>query len=257
MGHLFDTNPVDAPVDGAAPVVESVRLPIESASAESNLREGLTHYWGVPAFGALQHAAETLPDRQAIRYGEDTWTFRQLNDESKRCAAMLQSAGVRPGDRVGVLLPNVPEFVIAANGIWRAGAIVVALSPLMVAAEVDALLKKTDCKHVICLDLLSHMVDASEQEIDSIWLVSIRKHLPAYRQLGYVWMRHSRTGHWSRPEDDRCHRFWYSMESTTETWQPINIDPAQSAIRVDHDGVDIGVAQVCARTVFASHSDRL
>ena len=53
---------------------------------------------------------------------------------------MLQSMGIKAGDRVGVLLPNVPEYIIACNAAWRCGAIIVAISPLMVADEVEELL---------------------------------------------------------------------------------------------------------------------
>ena len=225
MGHFFGSKS-EIGADKVSSDIADTQL-VRAASAhpaDASEVSGLQHYRRVPAFGILQHAAETLPDREALRYGEDTWTYDELNHDSIKCAAMLQAHGVCPGDRVGILLPNVPEFVIAAAGVWRAGGIVVALSPLMVADEVDSLLIATNCKHVICLDVLSHMVEQSDQQVDSMWLVSIRKHLPAHRQIGYVWIRHSRTGHWSRPNDDRIHRFWESMNATTRRWQPISID---------------------------------
>ncbi len=123
---------------------------------------GLDHYRGVPAFGVLQHAAEHVPMREGIRYGDHAWTYEALNRDAIRCAAMLQRLGVKPGDRVAILLPNVPEFIIAANGIWRCGGVVVAISPLMVADEVVKLLRETDCRFVICLDLLSHLLEGDE-----------------------------------------------------------------------------------------------
>ena len=120
---------------------------------------GLRSYQDVPAFGVLQHAAEQLPDRIAIVYGDRVWSYDQLNRDTIRAAAMFQRLGIRPGDRVGILLPNVPEYIIAANAIWRVGGIAIAISPLMVAEEVHKLLKNTGCRHVVCLDMLSHLVD--------------------------------------------------------------------------------------------------
>lgn len=197
---------------------------------ESPIATGLDHYRDVPAFGVLQHAAETLPQRNAVRYGNQAWTFRELNRDAVRCAAMFQARGVRPGDRVGLLLPNVPEFIIAANAAWRAGAIVVAISPLMVAEEVHALLRQTKCKHVVCLDLLSDLVETPERIVENTWLVSIRQHLPAHRQLGYLWARHRRTHHWSIFGDGQLDWFWNAIEETTGRWRPISIqteyDPA-------------------------------
>ena len=226
MGFLFGIKTDSDTVESLPAIVESGRIAVGNDS-QTNLdaRQGLEYYRGIPAFGVLHHAAEVLPEREALRYGDDAWTYSQLNRDAIRCAAMLQSHGVRAGDRVGILLPNVPEFVIAANGVWRAGGIVVALSPLMVAEEVDSLLKATHCKHVICLDVLSHLIESRDSNVDSTWLVSIRKHLPAHEQIGYVWMRHSRTGRWSRPDDNHFHPFWKSMNETQRQWQPITIDP--------------------------------
>lgn len=188
--------------------------------------QGIRHYRDIPAFGLLQHAAENLPDRDALRYDEDVWSYKLLNETAIRCAAMLQSMGIKAGDRVGVLLPNVPEYIIACNAAWRCGAIIVAISPLMVADEVEELLRETNCRFVIALDLLSHLCGDNPDLIDQMLLVSIRKHLPAHKQLGYLWMRHRHTGYWSMPNTPGCGWFWEQMQSTTARWQPISIDPA-------------------------------
>ncbi|MCG8653707.1 MAG: AMP-binding protein, partial [Pirellulales bacterium] len=177
--------------------------------------------------------AQKLPERTAIQYGDLSWTYEQLDCDARRCAAMLQRLGIRPGDRVGILLPNVPEYIISANGIWRAGAIAMAISPLMVKEEVSELLRATGCKHVICLDMLSHLLaadkesDCAEHHETTSLLVSIRQHLPAIQQLGYLWARHSRTGHWTLPTTDRCRWFWQEIHQTSEQWRPITINPAR------------------------------
>lgn len=197
-----------------------------------DVAQGIDSFEGLPAFGLLQHAAEQAPDRTAIVYGQQSWTYRDLNDDSVRCAAMLQRLGVRPGDRVGLLLPNVPEFVIAANAIWRAGGIVLAISPLMVESEVKSLLEKTKCRHVICLDLLSSLLPSSPSENErevtarTTLLVSIRKHLPAHEQLGYLlkrgyqWLRQRPAG-----AGNRVGWFWEEISTIERAWQPITIDP--------------------------------
>lgn len=187
--------------------------------------KGIAHYRGLPAFGLLQHAAQTIPTFEAIRYGQQSWSYAKLNHDAIRAAAMLQRIGVRPGDRVGILLPNVPEYVIAANAIWRSGAVAIAISPLMVRDEVSKLLRATNCRYVICLDMLSHLIETENRNLRSL-LVSIRQHLPALQQLGYLWERHSRTGCWTLPTTDSCHWFWNEVAATTRNWQPITIDAA-------------------------------
>ena len=195
---------------------------------EDRKPRGLEYYRKVPVFALLQHAAETLPGRLAVCYGSEKWTYSELNRDAVHAAAMLQRLGVKPGDRVGLLLPNVPEYIIAANAIWRAGGTVVAISPLMVKEEVQELLKATNCRVVISLDLLSALVDGPHKPNTTL-LVSIREHLPAYKQLGYMWMRMQRTGHWTIRADKSLRWFWHEMEATSTRWQPISIQPAKHA----------------------------
>ncbi|QDT12545.1 AMP-binding protein [Planctomycetes bacterium K23_9] len=216
-----------------------------------NSRRGLSHYRDVPAFGLLSHAASTIPDRDAVRYGEETWSYRRINDAAIQCAAMLQRIGIQPGDRVGILLPNVPEYIIALNAIWRAGGIAVAISPLMVGDEVETLLRQTGCRHVVCLDLLSHLCNGDPDLIDHMLLVSIRQHLPAYKQLGYLWMRHQHTGHWSITSNERIDWFWEAMEATTNRWRPITIDPEITAAYILPTGGTTGAP----KAVTLSHTN--
>ena len=186
---------------------------------------GIADYRDVPAFGLLQHAAEKLPNRDAVRYGDEVYSYEELNAAAIRCAAMFQRMGIRPGDRVGVLLPNVPEYIIACNGAWRAGAVVVAISPLMVQEEVERLLRATHCRTVVCLDLLTELCDNDSELVDQVLLVSIRKHLPAFKQLGYLWLRHRNTGLWKSPSNCVSRWFWDAMDEADNRWQPITIDP--------------------------------
>ena len=232
-----------------APTTSRTSAPNHASAASADNARGLAHYRGVPAFGVLQHAAEQLPDRHAVCYGDVVWTYQELNRDAIRCAAMLQRIGVKPGDRVGILLPNVPEFIIAANAIWRAGGVAVAISPLMVSEEVEKLVDRTDCQFVICLDLLSHVLD--ECQLQKTLLVSIREHLPAHKQLGYFWMRHRRTGHWTMPASDRCGWFWEEIAATETGWQPISIKPATDPAYILPTGGTTG----SAKAVTLSHQN--
>ncbi|WP_460061656.1 long-chain-fatty-acid--CoA ligase [Streptomyces sp. YKOK-I1] len=81
--------------------------------------------------GFLVDTAERQPDRPALRLGERVVTYAELDGASARAAALLRAEGVRPGDRVALMLPNVPEFVVLYYGVLRAGAVVVPLNPLL------------------------------------------------------------------------------------------------------------------------------
>ncbi|TWT89206.1 long-chain-fatty-acid--CoA ligase [Neorhodopirellula pilleata] len=209
---------------------------------------GLDSFEGIPAYGVLQHAAEQLPGRDAIVYGETHWSYRDLNQAAIRCAAVLQRLGIRAGDRVGIQLPNIPEFVIAANAIWRAGGVAIAISPLMVADEVDKLLKQTDCRLVVCLDMLSDTVTDPDVRL---LLVSIREHLPSLHQIGYLWMRRKRTGVWTLPADDRSRWFWDEMSMSEAEYHRVEIDPLRDPAYILPTGGTTGVP----KAVTLSHTN--
>jgi long-chain acyl-CoA synthetase len=81
-------------------------------------------------------SARAHTDRAALRLGDDTVSYRTLDQDSARMAGLLHDRGVKPGDRVGIMLPNTPEFAIAYFGVLRAGGIVVPMNPLLKSREV-------------------------------------------------------------------------------------------------------------------------
>ncbi len=108
-----------------------------------------------PVFGLLEDAARTSPSHVAVRCMESTLTYAELLERSHRFAHALIGLGVRRGTRVGIHLPNVPEYVVALAGTWMAGGTVVQLSPLMVEEEIDKVLEATNCQVVVSLDILT------------------------------------------------------------------------------------------------------
>ncbi|MEU6371482.1 long-chain fatty acid--CoA ligase [Streptomyces sp. NPDC046931] len=84
----------------------------------------------------LAWTTERQPGRPALRLGTQVTTYAELDERSARAAALLRAEGVRPGDRVALMLPNVPEFVVLYYGVLRAGAIVVPMNPLLKAREI-------------------------------------------------------------------------------------------------------------------------
>jgi long-chain acyl-CoA synthetase len=107
---------------------------------------------------------------------------------------MLVRLGVRPGDRVGILLPNVPEYLSTLNGIWMAGAAAVAISPLAVAEEISDLIAATDCRVVVSLDMLTPLIWDGAHQPDRIILTTIQDRLPAWQAFLYGLARLKRVG---------------------------------------------------------------
>src|SRR5215217_8239936 len=85
----------------------------------------------------LTATAERHGDRPAVRLDDLVLTYEQLLDSARRVRALLKSRGVGPGDRVGIVLPNVPAFPVLFYGAVAAGAVVVPMNPLLKAREVQ------------------------------------------------------------------------------------------------------------------------
>jgi long-chain acyl-CoA synthetase len=85
----------------------------------------------------LTASAEVRGEKTALRLDDLEMSYRALEMASARVAGLLRERGVEPGDRVGVMLPNVPEFAVVYYGVLRAGAVVVPINVLLKSREVE------------------------------------------------------------------------------------------------------------------------
>ncbi|MFB7369936.1 long-chain fatty acid--CoA ligase [Streptomyces sp. NPDC056222] len=97
----------------------------------------------------LGESARHFPDRIAVVEGAARVTYGELWGEALRCAAGLRAAGVKPGDRVAVLLPNTTEFLRVYYGALAAGATVVPVHALLVAEEVQYVLEHSKAVAIV------------------------------------------------------------------------------------------------------------
>jgi len=85
----------------------------------------------------LQGTADLRPDHPAVRHGDRTLTYAELDRSARSIATALRSRGIEPGRSVAILIPNLPEFTQAYYGILYAGCTVVPLNVLLSAPEVQ------------------------------------------------------------------------------------------------------------------------
>ena len=74
--------------------------------------------------------------RVAVRVDDAALTYRALDEASARVAGLLRERGLKPGDRVGLMMPNVAEVPVVYYGVLRAGGVVVPMNPLLKGREV-------------------------------------------------------------------------------------------------------------------------
>ena len=101
---------------------------------------------GLNLASIVTETAARLPDSPAVRLGENELSFAALDELSGRVATLLREKGLQPGDRVGVMLPNVPQFPISYYGVLRAGGVVVPMNVLLKRREIAFYLEDSGAK---------------------------------------------------------------------------------------------------------------
>lgn len=127
------------------PLVDGV-VPYPPAAVEAYRSAG---YWiGQTHDDLLRAAVADAPDRIAVVGGHpqapQRWTYAELDERVERLAAGLHEAGLRPGERVVVQLPNEPDFVRVVFALWRVGAVPVFALPAHRRAEIEYFARFTD-----------------------------------------------------------------------------------------------------------------
>src|SRR5215218_4018020 len=103
----------------------------------------------------LLATAAAEPDHPALKMDDAVLTYAEFRDAALRVAAFLQQRGVQPGDRVGMVLPNVLSFPVLFYGAQLAGAAVVPMNPLLKAREVEYYLRDSGARIVLAADAVA------------------------------------------------------------------------------------------------------
>ncbi|HVO53917.1 MAG TPA: long-chain fatty acid--CoA ligase [Solirubrobacterales bacterium] len=119
----------------------------------------------------VTETAGRAPERVAVRLGEAALTYAELDEASARLATLLAERGLASGDRVGVMLPNVPEFAIAYYGVLRAGGVVVPMNVLLKRREIAFYLEDSGARlllawHGFCAEARDGAADAGAELLE-------------------------------------------------------------------------------------------
>src|SRR5438552_2068979 len=173
-------------------------------------------YPNVPLSALLETTAQRFPERSVCTLFGRAVRYRELADRARRFAASLANLGARPGRRVGMLLPNIPEYLVALQATWLTGATVLQLSPLMVADELKKWIERTECQVLVTLDLLAPpLVEIlGRGPLEHIVVASLADKMPAWRGWLYRVERLRRRGPLRLREEANVHRFDQMLRTT-------------------------------------------
>jgi long-chain acyl-CoA synthetase len=113
----------------------------------------------------LEDSFRKFQDRTAYIFMGKALSFAQVDEASRAFAAWLQSQGLQRGDRVAVMMPNVPQYPVAVAGILRAGMVVVNVNPLYTPRELEHQLKDSGAKAIV---ILENFAGTLQQVIDAV-----------------------------------------------------------------------------------------
>ena len=101
----------------------------------------------------FENAVGENPDKRFILYNESTYSYKETSQLVRNFSAHLIQSGLKKGDRVAILLPNIPQFIIAYFGVLLAGGVVVVINPNYKLPEFEFLFRDSRPTKVVCLDL--------------------------------------------------------------------------------------------------------
>lgn len=112
------------------------------------------NYDNVPVYELLDRAAKNFPRNKAIIFRNWKMTYKKLHEKAEVIAANLRHLGVQPGDRVSIMLPNLPQTILSYWGVIKSGAICVMTNPLYMEKELVHQINDAGCRTMIVLDHL-------------------------------------------------------------------------------------------------------
>ncbi|NJK46087.1 MAG: long-chain fatty acid--CoA ligase [Pleurocapsa sp. SU_196_0] len=199
-------------------------------------------YPEAPIHTLLEGAAKRHPSRMALDFLGLQMTYDQLWESARRFATALENLGVKKGDRVAVMLPNCPQFVIAFFGASMIGAIVVNTSPLYVARELEHQLRDSGAETLVILNQFypRYREVASTVPVKRVIVTSISDYLPFPKNMLYP-VKARREGTWVDVKPEQ-HIFYFKRLLEKYPAQParVQIDPDDLAL-LQYTGGTTGV----------------
>ena len=207
-------------------------------------------FWVPRSLTYPRQPLSTLLDFAANQYGERTATifygatlsYRDLRSQSLRLATALDALGIRPGDRVGLMLPNCPQFLIAFYAILRLGAVVVPLNPLYVERELREVVADSGMRALIALDTMAPKVLAVREQVgpEIVIFAGLQDYMPEAVRPLYLQRVHAQGMGVETPTGPGLHRWTALMERAGERFFQPPVDPGEDVAVLPYTGGTTG-----------------
>jgi len=160
---------------------------LQSTNYDSDLPKSLS-YPVLPVDHLLVHTAHKYPRETAVIFASAggrsltaaKYTYKDINMSVYQFAAGLQRLGIEKGDRVAIMLPNCPQFLIALNAVWRLGAIAVCAEGRFASRHLEQILVDSGSKTIITTEKIQERLEAHQDPLplERIITTDVEEYLP-------------------------------------------------------------------------------
>jgi long-chain acyl-CoA synthetase len=145
--------------------------------------QGVPHhidYPDVPLFYLLEESTRKYPNAPCTIFKGATITFKEMSELTDRLAGSLANLGLKKGDRVGIFMPNTPQFVIAYFGILKAGGVVVAINPLYNAREIEHQVSDAGIEIMLVMSNFYNTIKQAQPntKVRTVIVTNLKEYLP-------------------------------------------------------------------------------
>jgi long-chain acyl-CoA synthetase len=238
------------------------------ASYPPDVPHSLAPFPEKPLWSLLEDSAERFPDAAAVAFPVAPMarrlTYRQLKEEAERFAGALLSLGIGKGDRVGLVLPNSPQYVVAFFAIQRLGAVAVGNNPLYTQREMTHQLKDAGIETLIVLDRLYPLIGKIRDQVGlrQVVVTEIGDYLAfPINKLARVKQkreaRHEGQPWPPVPEDHDVIRWPELMARSAPSLPPLDVDPKEDVAALLYTGGTTGLSKGAMLTHYNLVSNAL
>jgi long-chain acyl-CoA synthetase len=201
----------------------------------------------------LADAAREYPHAPALHFEGRTTSYAELADRAWRMAAALAKLGVTKGSRVGLILPNCPQAVVALFAALRLGAVVVQNNPLYTERELERQLADAGVDVLICLDLVYERVKAVRERVGirEVIVTSALDELPALKRVLAPSTRRGRAASAGIGREEPVRRWRDLLRQGADKAPETEVDAAGDLALLQYTGGTTGAA----KGVMLSHAN--
>ncbi len=161
--------------------------------------EGVPHhldYPPIPLFGLLEESARKYPDKACTIFNGAVISYREMNEITDQLAAGIASLGVKKGDRVGIFMPNTPQFVITFFAILKAGGVVVSVNPLYKSREIIHQVNDAGIEVMFAMSNFYKLIKQvqGDTKIKKIVVSNLKEYLPPVLSILFTLAREKKGG---------------------------------------------------------------